>query len=283
MPEELQSLLQELDLAYQALSGAAQAYAVLRSPSRTIQRIRRAASRPVRIAILGEANSGKSTIANLVTGGMTLPALPVANTRLPTLLYYAQRPAVHAARAGGERLPLSIRDESLGLDAARLEVGLPSAILRGIEILDCPGSGNPLFPSCPKTALQHGADAAIWATVATQAWRETERLAWLGLPARIKSRGVLAVTHCDLIQTQADFEKLKARIEPIAAEHFSALCFTSAPGSAAPAGAGAAGLLAAIESIAQRVEKERAQKALVLVRRLATQTLAQLEAGPGSA
>ncbi len=283
MPANLQSLMRDLDLAYEALNGAAQSYSVLRTPSRAIQLIRLAASRPVRIAILGEANSGKSSIANLLTGGVTLPALPFANTRLPTLLYYAQAPAVHAAGAGGKRLPLSIRDQSMGLEAIRLEVGLPSAILRGIEILDCPGSGNPLFPSCPKTALQHGVDAAIWATVATQAWRETERLAWTGLPLRVRSRGVLAVTHCDLIQTETDFEKLRSRLRPIADEHFSAVCFTSAARSAAPAQAGAAGLLAAVETLSQRIKEEHAEKALDLTRRLATRTLARLEAGNAGA
>ncbi len=283
LPAELRGLLQSLDMAQKALDAAASSYPVLRAPARAVRRLTRAASRPFRIAILGESNSGKSSIANLLTGGVTLPALPVANTRLPTLLYYAPTAVVRALHAGGKRFPLPAHTGGPGREIIRLEVGLPSPILRDIEILDFPGAANPLFPSKPEAALRHGVDAAIWATVATQAWRETERIAWVNLPLRIKSRSVLAVTHCDLIATEADFRKLKARLQAVAVPHFSVMCFIAAASGAAPAAAAEPGsgvdLFSAAGRLSREFAAERRGKALLRARRLAAQTLARLEGG----
>ncbi len=86
---ELRSFTGTLNGALDTLQEVEGAHPLLRSPRRALGRVARAVARPLRIAILGESNSGKSSLANLVIGEMTLPALPVANTRLPTLLQYA--------------------------------------------------------------------------------------------------------------------------------------------------------------------------------------------------
>src|SRR5215831_15492170 len=85
----LRSLVQGIDSAQNILRRAAASYPFLETSAHALERIARAACRPLRLAILGESNSGKSSLANLLTGEATLPALPVANTRLPTLLRYA--------------------------------------------------------------------------------------------------------------------------------------------------------------------------------------------------
>ena len=46
----------------------------------------------------------------------------------------------------------------------------------------------------------------------TQAWKETERSAWERIPARLRGRALLAVTHCDLLRRESDKEKLLARL-----------------------------------------------------------------------
>ncbi len=279
----LQSLLESLAITRKELDEAAKSYPGLASPARAIGRIARAASRPFRIAILGESNSGKSSIANFLSGGLTLPASPVANTRLPTLLYHASYPAVRALLPGGERVPLS-PSRTPGSGIVRLEVGLPSEFLRRVELLDFPGSANPLFPTHPEAALAHGIDAAIWATVATQAWRETERAAWSRLPPRIVSRGVLAVTHCDLIAAKEDFARLKARLQAAAGLQFAAVCFSGGIGTGrAKAPTSGAGLFSAVLHLSHIFAGERLDRALHLAHMLAGQTLARLEAGERAA
>jgi GTPase SAR1 family protein len=277
-----QHLARSLEIARKELDKAFKSYPVLGAPGRAMGRIARAASRPIRVAILGESNTGKSTIANLLIGGMTLPASPVANTRLPTLLYHAVSPNVSAVLSGGTRMVLTPRHDGARLDIVRLEVGLPVAFLRSVELLDFPGSANPLLPTRAEEALRHRIDAAIWATVATQAWRETERAAWSRLPPRIASRGVMAVTHCDLVTTAEDFAKLKARLQTVARERFTAICFLEGAGAGrakAPGGSGVAELFSIIHQISQQFAAERLGKALHLSRKLAARVLARLEGG----
>src|SRR5208283_3435970 len=106
---ELRYFIRSLDAAQDVLREAANSHPSLKAPSRALQRVARVTQRPFRLAILGEANSGKTSLANLIVGGMTLPALPVANTRLPTLLRYAPVPGAGAPYASGEKFPLSVR------------------------------------------------------------------------------------------------------------------------------------------------------------------------------
>ena len=110
LEEELRLPSQELIAAESALSKAAVAYPALQRPSRAFGRMARAANRPLRIGILGESNSGKSSLANLLVGVSTLPALPVANTRLPTLLMYARAPFVIGLYESGERSLVSANE-----------------------------------------------------------------------------------------------------------------------------------------------------------------------------
>ncbi len=270
----LQSLVESLDAAQALLQARASSYPVLLGPSRALQRIAHIVKRPLRLAILGESNSGKSTLANLIAGEMALPALPVANTRLPTLLHFAPAPRVDALHESGERFSLGQGRSFTARNIVRLEVGLPSERLRRVEILDFPGSANPLFRTDLVAVLRHRIDAAFWATVATQAWRETERLAWMGLPERIRRRGLLVVTHCDLIGSEEDFRKLKGRLEEVEKAFFSAMSFAdSTPHTTAA-------LLRDVDHLVAQFEVERLEKAIAVTQQLAQNTHTRLETGP---
>jgi hypothetical protein len=280
--EGLQSLIEHLEDAQKVLQTRAYAHPALNRASRTLRRAAEFVARPFRLAVLGESNSGKSTIANLIGGQMTLPALPVANTRLPTLLRYASAPSVTAIYKGGVSLAVAPGDELSLQNIMRLDVGLPNDTFRSIEVLDFPGSANPLFPADVSAVLQHRIDAAIWATVATQAWRETERQAWSKLPQRIRRRGILAVTHADLIRSETDAAKLKARLQTVQQAHFHALCFVAGGAGGELAGNGshphpAAELFSEVERLSTEFHAGRAAKTVVLARRVATQALADIE------
>jgi hypothetical protein len=273
---ERDDLIQALDTAHGVLDRCASSYPALLPSSRALRRLSQMLLRPFRLAVLGESNSGKSTVANLIAGETALPALPVANTRLPALLYYAPIPRVDALYENGERLALTSRNDFPARDLVRLDVGLPSQMLRRVEILDFPGSANPLFHTDVSAVLRHGIDAAIWTTVATQAWRETERFAWSGLPERIRRRGLLAVTHCDLISGEEDLQKLKSRLWAVAEEYFSALCFVSAAGRTWDTSE----LFLVLGRLADRIEKDRVARAALAAGRVAAGALSRLE-GPG--
>ena len=280
---ERQALMQSIQQALDILQRARSSYPALEAPCRALQRTAKAVTRPLRVAILGESNSGKSTLANLFAGGMTLPALPAANTRLPTLLRYAPSPSATALYPGGRRFVLSAADDVPAGGILRLEVGLPSEVLRQVEIIDFPGSANPLLPVNPADVRLHGADAAIWTTVATQAWRESERSAWLTLPQRLRSLGLLAITHCDLVPSADDFQRLRARLETVARAQFVGMFFVAPAGRKAASNFGdSTALLSEIQSIAVQFSAFRLARAVLITRQLGEIGLQRLGEGSTS-
>ena len=293
---KLRFAAQSLASAEGILRKAADAYPFLDGPGRAFRRMAKAANRPLRIGILGEANSGKSSLANLLAGVSALPADPVANTRLPALLKYAAKPSVTAIYESGERIAFPVRQNVAQVVAAIqdsggksylpagksvppgrvkiVEVGLPSDILHSVEILDLP-AGHRGLPG-------YGMDAAIWTTVATQAWRESERAQWTKLPRSVRSRSLLAVTFCDLVAgRENNLKRLQARLETSAKPHFRGICFV-ANGDLDPAAAASRNkvLSVQIQYLAQEFTAERVGKAMSIARRLMANAIAKL--GPGT-
>ena len=288
---KLRFAAQSLVDAEDILRRAADAYPFLDGPGRAFQRMAKAANRPLRIGILGEANSGKSSLANLLAGVSALPADPVANTRLPALLKYAAKPSVTAIYESGERIAFPVRQNVAQVVAAIqdsggksylpagksvppgrvkiVEVGLPSDILRSVEILDLP-AGHRGLPG-------YGMDAAIWTTVATQAWCESERAQWAKLPRSVRSHSLLAVTFCDLVAGRENsLKRLQARLETSAKPHFRGICFV-ANGDLDPAAAASRNkvLFVQIQFLAQQFAAERFGKAMAIAHRVLAKATAK--------
>jgi small GTP-binding protein len=142
-------------------------------------------SRPVRLAIVGEFNAGKSTFINALIGADVAPTgvLPTTAT-LHHLRWGPDRFARILFAAGIEPreriVPLSdLRSTLKGLDTAsiqRVELRLPLASLVRVEILDTPGfnAPDPRHTRVARSAFEE-ADAAIWLLDATQAMKDSER------------------------------------------------------------------------------------------------------------
>jgi hypothetical protein len=288
---KLRFAAQSLVNAERVLRKAADAYPFLDGPGRAFRRMARAADRPLRIGILGEANSGKSSLANLLAGVPALPVAPVVNTRLPALLKYAPKPSITAVYESGESVDFllcqdvaqavaAIQDSAgkgifpggKGVPASRvklLEVGLPSGILRSIEILDLP-AGHPGLPG-------YGMDAVIWTTVATQAWCESERAQWTKLPQAVRSRSLLAVTFCDLAAgRENNLKRLQARLEASAKPYFRGICYV-ANEDLDPAAAASRNkvLFVQIQYLAQQFAAERFGKAMAVAHRVMAKAAAK--------
>ena len=106
----------------------------------------------------------------------------------------------------GKREWLRADRATLSRSIFRLEVGLPSQRLRAMQILDLPGLADPRFSAPVVDIAYHDVDAVVWCTMSTQAWKESERIAWGQLPARLSSRGLLASTHGDLLHDERDMK-----------------------------------------------------------------------------
>jgi hypothetical protein len=242
---------------------------------RAIGRIERRLARPLRVAILGEFNAGKSTLANVLAGIDSLPTAVVSATRYPTLLYRARAPEVWALHWDGRREPLRADTASHANSILRLEVGLPIAWLDTVQLLELPGLADPNFRFAALDLATAGVDGAIWCTASTQAWKESERDWWEQLSARLRNRAILVVTHADLLRSELDREKLLKRLHNAVASEFKEIVvFSAKPGAPVDDGP----LKDALDRLLDQVCRERHAAALRVTARITADVLSRLPA-----
>ncbi len=142
-------------------------------------------SRPVRLAIVGEFNAGKSTFINALIGADVAPTGVLPTTATLHHLRWAPDRFARISFAVGHEPPERIvalddlRATLKTLDAAtirRVELLMPLPFLVRVEILDTPGFNA---PDEQHTRVARGAfeeaDVAIWLLDATQAMKQSER------------------------------------------------------------------------------------------------------------
>jgi GTPase Era involved in 16S rRNA processing len=198
-----------------------------------------AKARPLRIVVVGEFNSGRTSLVNSLIGAPLLPASFTTHTAYPTVVGYAARPSLRAEVAHRRRVPFAWDrvDAAPSEDICRLHVGAPLDRLKTLRAVDTPGFGlgdesreARTFRAC------HGADTVIWCTPAMQAWKASELRAWLGLSKTLRRRGVLAVTFMDQIRSKSDAARLMARLAADAGPLFRRIVPISAAGIVALSG-----------------------------------------------
>jgi Dynamin family len=183
------------------------------------------AARP-RVVLIGEVNAGKTSLANRLLGQAVLPAGAVANTRWPVILHYAETISV-AGITRDARIDLTLGDGEMdhapGLQ--RLEVGMPSPRLADFDLVDTPG----LSPATRFDGFEcRAGDLLLWCTLATQAWKESERRLWMSLPGRYRRDAILVATHEDCLRSDDDVRKVRARLAVEAAGCFRSIALVGA-------------------------------------------------------
>lgn len=288
-------LLAELKQARSRLESGPSAR-VLLPTIRAMRRIEGQLERPLRVALVGEFNSGKSSLANLLARTESLPTAVVSNTRIPTLLCYAREPAVWAWDEHGSRVALRTGQRGLPRSIVRLQVGLPEHRLRRVEILDLPGFADPRFRGPGIDTAVQDVHAILWCTMSTQAWKESERTIWETLPPRLRARALLVATHADLLHDARDADKLLHRLQREGGALFQgvfllatqdALALIRQRGERAAGDAwratGAQALEAALHQLLTELRDQRAEAALTITRRIADRAVWRLggHAAPG--
>jgi Dynamin family len=196
--------------------------------------------RAQRIVVIGEFNSGKTTLVNALLGTPVLPTSFTRHTAYPTVVGFAAKPWLRAELAGRRRVavPWSCIDGAPAPHIRRLHVGMPLDRLKTLRATDTPGFGLGDEEDEARTLRAcRGADTVIWCTPAMQAWKASELRTWLALPRAVRQRGVLAVTFMDLLPSKGDAGRLLARLAADAGPHFRRIVTFSSQGFlAAPAG-----------------------------------------------
>ena len=280
----------ELKLARRKLEASSLSASMLAPAIRAFRRTEQRLGRPLRVAICGEFNSGKSSLANLLARVESLPTSVLSNTRIPTLLYYAREPQIRAVHRDGTQAALHPEATTLSPTISRLEVGLPSRRLEAIQLLDLPGVADPRLRAPAASPSVHDFDAVLWCTVSTQAWKESERAAWARLPTRLRLRGLLVVTHRDLLRSADDADRLSRRLHGEVGSAFREIVLLSTldalallragperPADAGWQATGAAALESALDALVRSMRDQRVKSALRMIARLADRSLSSLE------
>lgn len=254
-----------------------------RRAARFLERLERRIVRPPRAVILGEANSGKSSLANLLLGFDLLTTDLVRNTRIPVRLTHGHAPAVRRIGRNGEVERLGPDSAPAQRDATRLiEVALPIARLTRFEPVDTPALEMDDGTIEDARILCQSAHMAIWCTVATQAWRASEAALWSSLGKRFERTSILAVTHAGIL-SMADREKVLRRLERETAGRFRSIVLVPEDGrSLAPTQAGCteqadhradaveiAAIVSAVTALAEEVQRARLGRVTATVHRFA--------------
>jgi hypothetical protein len=179
------------------------------------------AQRP-RVIVLGEGNAGKTSLVNLLLDQALLPGSVVANTRRPVVLRFAKSIVVTGVTPFG-RLDLQQADGEphYGSGLESLEIGLPNPKLAAFDLVDTPAMSA-------SAQLDVGeADLLLWCTVATQAWKQSERRLWMTIGKRHHRRAILVATHKDSLRGDEE-KKVGARLTAETADCFGAIVFVCA-------------------------------------------------------
>lgn len=144
-------------------------------------------SRPVRVAIVGEFNAGKSTFINAVMGADVAPTGILPTTATLHHLRYAPDPFARIQFHADANVDVKERIvpstelraalEAVDVnDVKRVEILMPIASLTRVEILDTPGFNAPdlRHTEAARSAFEE-ADAAIWLLDAGQPLKQSER------------------------------------------------------------------------------------------------------------
>ncbi len=266
-------LLPELRLVRLALADASAKLGSHRNAAvhRALAGIERSLRRPLRLAILGEGNSGKSLLINYLLRHQVLPSGGFSGDSTELLIRHADEPSVHSVRGEGNRNRLTSRAfgrlvkpenrmmgggapaviydatstrkpsslgggapgslilsnvTSHGAPARLIEVGLPLDFLKKVEFIEVRGFPGE-NPSSPSVRAFRQVDLTIWCTLATQAWKETEVVAWKRIPEVHRRSALMLVTYKDAIRHGKDDAKLTARLRHATASLFGEVVLVS--------------------------------------------------------
>ena len=166
-----------------------------------------------RIAIMGEFSAGKSTLTNLLMGADALP-VKVTATQLPPVWMSHGDGAPHGVDLDGARFEVDLeRPDDIPLARTQyLRVQRRAEVLQICDLVDFPGISDPNMSPEVWDRAAPLADAVLWCTHATQAWRQTEAAFWQEMPESLHARSLLLLTRMDKLPEPRDRRRVLARI-----------------------------------------------------------------------
>jgi hypothetical protein len=181
---------------------------------------------PVRIALLGMQNAGKSRILNLLVGSKVIPE----GVKLPTLqLTYGETTQAictleddtkQTIDSFGEKTTFETVDilKILAVSPTFVELRIPLPALKKISILDIAttNESEALSAACQWAAKR--CDVAMWCT---KGYVPSEQAVWAQMPDLIKDHAFLMLTHADQIAAAGKLDIAMNAVRKAAEDEFN--------------------------------------------------------------
>lgn len=181
-----------------------------------------------RIAIAGEFESGKSSVINALLGKIIIPCNPGLRGRPLIKVNHSAQPLIVGQDSAGHATEVNTIKDLRGIDdLAVCEFHIPVPGMARTEIVEIPHQPGENIAS-DDFAMMLGADLIVWVTIASQAWRLSEKATLETFPSGARRKSVLAISRADLLRDAEDWEKIETRLQKEASPYFSEMVFMQA-------------------------------------------------------
>lgn len=175
--------------------------------------------RKPRLMVAGEFSAGKTKLINGLLGERILPS-NVTATALPPVWLIAGERFCMTVGLDGQTLEVASLDSVTVDDTRYCILSHPAPILEACDIIDTPGTSDPNIPTQSWEWMLDHADAVIWCTNATQAWRQSEKSVWNEMPDRLLFDATLLMTHADRLADERAGDRVLRRVRRDAEFYF---------------------------------------------------------------
>lgn len=172
---------------------------------------------PVRLALMGMPESGKSTLMNLLVGSDVMQE----GVRLPTLqLSYGDAEQAVCTLPDGSKTTFESVDPAAiaGLSPVFVELQMPLPALRKISVLEvvAPHDQNAVHRASQWAAKR--SDVALWCT---RGFVEDEQAIWAPMPDIIKDHAFCMITFADMLKANGLLETAIGAVSANAKDEFN--------------------------------------------------------------
>ncbi len=200
-------------------------WSFLSAPDAADPKVRAAAERllarlegPVRVALVGDSGSGKSSLTRLLVGRDLIPD-GVSGANAPSVVaVHGKAPAIVAGWWSGRRKPYPIDalNAALSERSDYVEFCFPLPILEQISFFDMPAATDPVEQKKRLAWLLKRADLVLWCKKAGEAWTKADTELWSLASPQLRGASLLIVTGMDRMshdKAQAAYERMEAEAE----------------------------------------------------------------------
>lgn len=181
-----------------------------------------------RVAVAGEFESGKSSVINAMLRKPLLPCNPGFVGRPMIRINDGAGLTITAEDRTGQEMQPETLDELVDVERlASCTISTSMNMLRGIEVVEVPFHHEGGI-AAKDIEMIADADLIIWCTIASQAWRLSEKAIIEGLPWHAREKSILAISRADKLPSPEDLDKIETRLQKDASRFFSEIVFMQA-------------------------------------------------------